>query len=208
MLTSLSVTDLLDEIASNSPAPGGGSVSALAASLGSALTSMVCRLTIGKKNYADVQIEIENVLKHSEELRTRFDAMIDEDTVAFNMVMAAYGSPKETEEQKAKRTTNIQEATKAATLVPLKLMGLCIEAIALVKIIVEKENQRSISDVGVATLMLQAGFEGAALNVKINLSSLNDANFVEQIKTKMEQYRISLETCTSDILACVNKHVA
>jgi methenyltetrahydrofolate cyclohydrolase len=207
MLTSLSVTELLDEIASNSPAPGGGSVSALAASLGSALTSMVCRLTIGKKNYADVQIEIENVLKHSEELRARFDAMIDEDTVAFNMVMAAYGSPKETEEQKAKRTTDIQEATKAATLIPLKLMGLCIEAMGLVKIAAEQGNQNSISDVGVAALILQAGCKGAALNVKTNLGSLSDADFIDQTKTSMEQHLGSLDTLFSEILAYVNKHL-
>jgi len=207
MLTSLSVTDLLDEIASNSPAPGGGSVSALAAALGSALTSMVCRLTIGKKNYADVQIEIENVLKRSEELRVQFHAMIDEDTAAFNKVMAAYGLPKGSEEQKVICTTAIQEAMKTATLVPLNLMGLCIEAIALVKIIVERGNQRSISDAGVATLMLQAGCEGAALNVKINLGTIRDASFVAQTKTKLEQYRTSLETVTSDIFARVKKQL-
>jgi methenyltetrahydrofolate cyclohydrolase len=207
MLTSLSVTDLLDEIASNSPAPGGGSVSALAASLGSALTSMVCRLTIGKKNYADVQIEIENVLKHSEELRTRFDAMIDEDTVAFNKVMAAYGLPRESEEQKVIRTAAIQEAMKTATLVPLKLMQLCIESLELVKIVVEKGNQNSLSDVGVAALVLHAGCEGAALNVKINLGSIRDTRFVAQTKTKLEHYRTSLETVTSDILASVNNHL-
>jgi formiminotetrahydrofolate cyclodeaminase len=90
MITSLSVTDFLNEIASNSPAPGGGSVSALAASLGTALTSMVCRLTMGKKKYADVQIEIEKVLKQSEELRVNFSAIIEEDTTAFNKVMTAY----------------------------------------------------------------------------------------------------------------------
>jgi methenyltetrahydrofolate cyclohydrolase len=208
MLTSLSVANFLDDIASNSPAPGGGSVSALAASLGAALTSMVSRLTIGKKKYADMQIEMEKVLKQSEELRAKFNAIIDEDTAAFNNVMTAYGLPKETENQKTKRTMEIQETTKAATLIPLKLMGLCIEAIELVKIIVEKGNQNSISDAGVAALMLHAGCEGAALNVKINLGSIDDANFVDQTKNKLEQQLTSLDTFTSDILACVNKHLA
>ena len=208
MLTSLSVTDFLNEIASNSPAPGGGSVSAHAASLGAALTSMVCRLTTGKKKYADVQIEIEKVLMQSEELRAKFSAIIDEDTLAFNQVMAAYGLPKETEEQKVKRAVEIQNAIKMATLVPLRLIGLCIEAMELVKIIVEKGNQNSISDAGVAALMLHAGCEGAALNVKINLGSLIDADFVAQTKTEVEHYRTSLETSTSDILASVNNHLA
>jgi len=207
MLTSLSVADFLQEIASNSPAPGGGSVSALAASLGAALTSMVCHLTIGKKKYADVQEEIEKTLKQSEELSVQFNAIIDEDTIAFNKVMVAYGLPKETEEQKTKRTAEIQIAIKMATLIPLKLMELCIEALELVKILIIKGNQSSLSDTGVAALMLHAGCEGAALNVKINLGSLSDADFVSQTKTKVEHYRTSLETSSSDILASVNKQL-
>jgi methenyltetrahydrofolate cyclohydrolase len=208
MLTSLSVTDFLDELASGSPAPGGGSVSALAASLGSALTSMVCRLTVGKKKYTGVQEEMEEVLKRSEELRAQFNAIIDKDTAAFNKVMAAYGLPKDTEEQKVKRTAEIQEATKTATLVPLRLMELCLNALELVKIIVEKGNQNSLSDAGVAALVLHAGGEGAALNIKINLGSLSDTDFVGQTKTKVGHYRASLETLTSDILANVNKYLA
>jgi len=206
MLTSLSVTNFLDEIASISPAPGGGSVSALAASLGAALTSMVCRLIIGKRKYADVQLEMEKVLKQSEELRAKFSAIIDEDTEAFNKVMAAYGLPKDTEEQKMKRTAEIQKAMKTATLVPLRLMELCLEAVKLVKVVVEQGNQNSISDAGVAALMLQAGCEGAALNVKINLDSLADAHFVDQTKTKLQQYRTSLNNFTADILARGNKY--
>jgi formiminotetrahydrofolate cyclodeaminase len=208
MLTSLSVTDFLDELASNSPAPGGGSVSALAASLGAALTSMVCRLTIGKKKYADIQAEIEKVLKQVEELRAQFKAIIDEDTAAYNKVMSAYGLLKDTEEQKSKRTAEIQEAMKTATLVPLKLIELCGEAIKLVKIIVEQGNQNSLSDAGVAALMLHAGCEGAALNVKINLGSISSAGFVVQTKTKVEHYRTSLDTDIAYILECVNKPFA
>jgi formiminotetrahydrofolate cyclodeaminase len=208
MLSSLSVTDFLNEIASNAPAPGGGSAAALAASLGTALTSMVCRLTLGKKKYADVQSEMKEALKQSEELRAKCNAIIDEDTFAFNNVMAAYGLQKETEEQKTKREAEIQEAMRTATLVPLKLMGLCIDAMRFVKIIVEKGNQNSISDAGVAALMLHAGCEGAALNVKINLASLSDAHFVDQTKTQLEQYHTSLNTLTSDIFAFMNKPLA
>jgi len=206
MLTSLPLSDFLNETASGSPAPGGGSVSALAASLGAALASMVCRLTIGKKKYADVQSEMENILMQSEALRSQFIALIDEDTSAFNKVMAAYGLPKETDEQKASRLTEIQAAMKSATFVPLNLMGLCIESLKLVKILVDKGNQNSISDAGVAALMLQAGCEGAALNVNINLASLTDTDFIEQTKIKFEQYHASLKIITSDILDCVRKH--
>ena len=207
MLTSLTMTDFLNETASNSPAPGGGSVSALAASLGTALTSMVCRLTIGKKKYANVQSEMEEVLKRSEELRTKFTAIIDEDTAAFNKVMAAIGLPKETDEERVTRSTAIQETTKSATLVPLKLMELCEEAIGLVKIIVEKGNQNSLSDAGVAALMIRAGCEGAALNVKINLTSLNDIEFITITKSKVEQIRVTIDSITSDILERIDKHL-
>ena len=207
MLTSLSIIDFINETASDSPAPGGGSVSALAASLGAALTSMVCRLTIGKKKYADVQEEIENILKQSEEFRSNFNAIVDEDSEAFKKVMSAYGLPKENEEQRTRRSAEIQEAIKTATLVPLKLMGLCVESMKLVKIIVERGNPNSLSDAGVAALMLNAGYGGAALNVKINLGSLNDIDFVDQAKINVEQYRVILEPLTSDILARVNKHL-
>jgi len=180
MLTSKTVQQFLDETASHSPAPGGGSVSALAAALGAALTSMVCRLTTGKKKYTGVQREMEEVLKKSEDCRLRFSAMINEDTEAFNKVMAAFALPKDSDDQKSKRDTAIQEATKAATLVPLKLMELCEEALPLAKIVAERGNVNSISDAGVAALILKAGCEGAYLNVRINLASLTDKTFSTQ----------------------------
>jgi formiminotetrahydrofolate cyclodeaminase len=204
MLTSLSVNDFLDEIASPSPAPGGGSVSALAATLGAALTSMVCRLTLGKKKYVDVQSEMEKALKQSEELRAQFKAIIEEDTAAFNNVMSAYGLPKDTEEQKSKRTAEIQEAMKTATLVPLKLMELCDEAMKLVKIIAEQGNQNSLSDAGVAALMLHAGCEGAALNVLINFNGMQDKVFVEAKRATVNTIRKSVSDDFQLILYRIN----
>jgi formiminotetrahydrofolate cyclodeaminase len=193
MLASLSISNFLDETASNSPAPGGGSVSALAASLGAALASMVCRLTIGKNTNATVQIELESVLIKSEKLRAKFTALIDEDTNAFKKVIAAYRLPKETTEQKAQRVTAIQAAYKEATVVPLQLLELCAEAIALLKIVGEKGNKNSLSDAGVAVLMLGAACNGAAMDVRINLASITDLSFVEanKILTNSLQVRIS-----------------
>jgi formiminotetrahydrofolate cyclodeaminase len=203
MLTALTLTDFLNETASKSPAPGGGSVSALAASLGSALTSMVCRLTIGKKKYADVQGEMESCLRKSEELRAQCAALIDEDTAAFNAVMAAFGLPKEAEEEKRRRSEAIQKATTSATLVPIKVMELCAGALELVKVIAIKGNRNSLPDAGVAALMLRAACEGAALNVKANLSGLQDAAFVEQTEAKaqliLEKTAISLRWILDEI---------
>jgi formiminotetrahydrofolate cyclodeaminase len=205
MLTSLTITDFLNETASNSPAPGGGSVSALAASLGAALNSMVCRLTIGKKKYADVQTEMEELLRKSEELRVKLTNIIDEDTAAFNKVMAAFGLPKETEEEKKQRSAANQEATKAATLVPLKLMELCGDAIELTRTVAKNGNQNSLSDAGVAALMLQAGCEGAALNVKINLFSLSDTDFVIRTKSQVDQILTAIHNSSSEVIDRINK---
>jgi len=178
MATRKTLNAFLDELASSSPAPGGGSVAALSGALGSALIAMVCALTIGKKKYAEVEPELKKILVQAEELRRRFTALVDEDTMAFNKVMEAYGLPKETEPQKALRSAAITEATKEATLVPLEVMKHCIDALALAQEVASKGNVNSISDAGVSALMLHAACEGAALNVKINLNALSDPEFV------------------------------
>jgi formiminotetrahydrofolate cyclodeaminase len=120
MLAAKRVSEFIDEVAATSPAPGGGSVSALAAALGAALTSMVCHLTVGKKKYEDVQDEMIRALGQADELRAKLTDLIDQDTEAFNAVMRAFGMPKDTEEQKTRRSEAIQEATRQATLVPLR----------------------------------------------------------------------------------------
>src|SRR5437667_3161 len=133
MLTQKTITAFLDELASNAPAPGGGSAAALAGAIGAALTSMVCNLTVGKKKYAGVEPEIKRVLQTSEELRKRFTALIDKDTDDFNKVMDAYKLPKETGDQQALRAAAIQAATKEAALVPLEVMKHAIDGLALAK---------------------------------------------------------------------------
>jgi formiminotetrahydrofolate cyclodeaminase len=177
-LTEKTLTQFLDELASNSPAPGGGSVAALSGALGCALTSMVCNLTIGKKKYAPVESEMTSIMKQSETLRSICTHLIDRDTEAFNKVMEAFGLPKENDDQKALRNAAIQEATKEATLVPLELMKHIIDALALANIVAEKGNSNSVSDAGVSAIMLNAACESAALNVQINLNSITDMEFV------------------------------
>lgn len=178
MLTNLQITEFLNELASNSPAPGGGSVAALSGSLGAALTSMVCHLTIGKKKYAAVEQEMKNTLTKSEELRKIFTELVERDTEAFNKVMEAYALPKETEDQKALRNAAIQEATKEATLIPLRVMKHAVDGLALAKLVAEKGNVNSVSDAGVSGFMFYTAAEGAALNVQINLSGITDSEFV------------------------------
>ena len=178
MLTAKSMTEFLNELASNSPAPGGGSVAALSGALGSALTSMVSNLTIGKKKYAEVEEEMKRIRQHSERLREQFILLVDEDTEAFNKVMEAYGLPKDSDAQKALRSGAIQAATKEATLVPLEVMRHVIDALALTRVVAENGNGNSVSDAGVSALMLGAAAEGAALNVIVNLQGITDSEFV------------------------------
>jgi formiminotetrahydrofolate cyclodeaminase len=177
MLIHRSVSEFLDTTASSSPAPGGGSVSALAGALAAALTSMVCRLTIGKKKYAAVEADMQAALGTSEELQNHLRSLIDQDTAAFNGVMAAFGLPKETEDQKTARQRAINDATRQATLVPLELMRTLRRLLPLSALVAERGNANSISDAGVAALLAGAAARGAAMNVYVNLSGLPEDDF-------------------------------
>lgn len=187
MLATNSVQEFLNEVASNSPAPGGGSVSALAAALGTALTSMVCQLTIGKKKYDDVMEEMIKHLGESESFRAKLTDLIDQDTEAFNGVMKAFGMPKDTEQQKAARSAAIQQATRESTLVPLEVMRICERALVLARAAAEQGNVNSISDAGVASHLLHAACSGAALNIKINLATLQDERFVQETTEELNR---------------------
>ena len=202
-LAGSTVKDFLSELASNSPAPGGGSVAALSGALGAALSSMVCNLTIGKEKYADVQDEIKKVLKKSEVLRKKLTVLIDKDTEAFNDVMKAFKMPKETEEQKNKRSKAIQEGYKIAASVPLETARTCEEMLDVAMVVAKKGNQSSITDAAISAIMAKAGVEGAILNVKINLGSIKDEKFVKKVSSELNELQKITEIKTKDILKIV-----
>jgi len=199
MLTSRTVSEFIDDVSSNSPAPGGGSVSALCGALGTALTAMVCRLTIGKKNYEGVQDEMLMSLGRADDLRVKLTSLIDQDTEAFNLVMKAFTLPKATEDQKRSRSEAIQAATKQATLVPLEVMKLCEQAIGIAATVADEGNVNSVTDAGVAGLILKAGCEGAALNVQINLATLQDKTFVEETSTLISAVLTNVDAISNRI---------
>ncbi|MBI5216899.1 MAG: cyclodeaminase/cyclohydrolase family protein [Ignavibacteriae bacterium] len=208
MLTEKTLTTFLDELASNSPAPGGGSVAALAGALGSALTSMVCNLTIGKKKYADVEAELRTVLEQAEDLRATFTTLVDKDTETFNKVIEAYGLPKDTEGQKALRAAAIQETTKEAALVPLEVMKHVIDALALAHVVAEKGNVNSASDAGVSALLLHAACEAAALNVRINLNTISDHNFNGWKEEELLSLLKTSKAKSDEVMEVVRKKIA
>jgi formiminotetrahydrofolate cyclodeaminase len=173
------IAKFLDELASEQPTPGGGGAAAIMGAVGAALVSMVANLTIGKKNYEAFDAELKATNAAAEKVRAELTAAIDEDVVAFNGVMGAYGLPRGTDEEKAARAAAIQAALKQATDAPLRAVKACHEVIKLSAVVAEKGNVNVISDAGVAVLAANAGLRSAALNVYINAKSIKDRDFAE-----------------------------
>jgi len=206
-LVSMKLDSFLSELASSSPAPGGGSVAALSGAIGSALSSMVCNLTIGKEKYIKVQDEIKKVLNKSEQLRKKLTKLIDKDTQAFNDVIKAFKMPKETEKQIEFRKKAIQEGYKTAAGVPLETAKLCEEILDLAKVIAEKGNQNSITDAAISAIMAKSGVDAAILNVKINLNSIKDEKYVKNINIQLNELQKNTSKKTEDILKIVNNKI-
>ena len=185
-LTEYKVTDFLDALASNAPAPGGGSVAALSGALGAALLSMVCNLTLGKKRYADVQDDIAALVEKTEALRHHLTDLLEADVEVFTGVSAAYKMPRKPPEARAARSAAIQEALKAATQVPLDVAKACVEVIELCTQAAEQGNQGAVSDAGVAVLMAEAGLRSAALNVIINIHAIKDEAFSTRVQGELD----------------------
>ena len=203
-LASSTINSFLSELASSSPAPGGGSVAALSGALAAALDSMVCQLTLGKKKYEDMQDDISELSHQIKKLQKRLTELIDEDTNAFNDVMAAFKMPKETEEQKKKRSQAIQQGYKKAAEIPLETAQTAKKVLHLSIEIAKKGNKNSITDAGVAALLGYSAVYAAALNVEINLGSIKDKDFVEKMNKELETLRSESEkekTMVEDIVA-------
>ena len=198
-----SIQIFLDELASKSATPGGGSVSALMGAQSAALTSMVCNLTIGKPKYAEVETEMQALLQKSEALREKLTGLIKADVDVFNRLMAAYGLPKETDEEKSARSEVIQAVLKTATEVPLECARACSEAIELSRRAANKGNLGVISDAGVAVMAGYGGLKSAALNVYINTGSLKDRRFAEAKLAELETILTDVDVAVEDIYQMV-----
>lgn len=179
-LIDMTVAGFIDELASDSPAPGGGSVSALNGAIAAALTSMVGNLTIGKKKYADVEEEMREIVSRVSEIQKELLEAVDKDSDAFNVVFAAFKWPKETEEEKKARSAEIQRGTKIAADVPMRVAEKAAELMPLIEKVIMKGNQNSITDACCAMMACRYAVIGALLNVRINLGSIKDETFVKE----------------------------
>lgn len=184
-LCDMTVTDFVNTVSSDAPAPGGGSVAALAGSIGAALTAMVGNLTQGRKKYADYAEFAAQVEQKGNELKAQLLDVMDRDTDAFMLVSNAFSLPKSTDEEKATRSAAIQAGLKACTRTPMEMMELCAKAAQLAADFAENGfNNSSASDLGVAFLSLSAAIRGAWLNVLINISSIKDQAFADEYRAR------------------------
>ena len=201
-LVELDVLKFLDVVDSNSPAPGGGSVSALASSLGASLARMVAHLSFGKKNYEaladDVKAKFVANFDELLKIKNELNDLIDRDSEAYNTVMAAYKLPK------AARSAEIQKSLKYAIQTPYDIVVLSGKAISLLGEILANGNQNAITDIGVGTMLLMVGLEGGILNVKVNLSSIKDAEYVEKITKEIYDIKATAEKEKERIMGIVN----
>ncbi len=204
-LVSKTVSDFTDELSSDSPAPGGGSVSALMGALGAALVSMVAALTHGKKGMEDLRREMEELGTQAQQLKDRLTSLVDEDTAAFNGVMAAFRMKKRTDEEKKSRHEAIQTATKKATQIPMEVCRLSFEAMALSRSAVSKRHPNSVSDAAVAAEAALAGLRGARLNVLINLDGIDDQKFCKEMKKSSDGLMKKGEELHGEISVAVAK---
>ena len=207
MLIDKKIQNFLDELASNSPTPGGGSVAALAGALGAALISMVGNLTIGKKKYEDVEEDIKKIISSSEKLRYELSQLIEDDVTAFNNFMATYKMPKETEDEKKIRAEKIQESLIEAAKVPLIVAYKCLDILSLSKEVAEKGNINVVSDAGVAVLMAEAALESAILNVKINLRMIKDEKVRAELSSSIKEILLKEKGQKEKVLEIVDSKI-
>lgn len=188
-LADMQVTQFCDVLASDAPAPGGGSTAALEGALGAALTAMVCGLTtVGKsrEKYAEYQEFVLASQKKALDLKARFMDVMDRDTEAFNVVSAAFGMPKATDEEKAARSAAIQKGLEGCTRTPFEIMELASETLELTAELLGKTNDSAASDLGVSALSMRAAIQGAWLNVLINIGSLKNKELAEDYRKRGE----------------------
>jgi formiminotetrahydrofolate cyclodeaminase len=197
------IQQFLDELASKSATPGGGSAAAIMGAQGAALISMVCNLTIGKPKFAEVEADMQALLSDAEALREQLTDMIKADVDVFNRVMASYGLPKETDAEKTARSAAIQDVLKEATDVPLDCAKACAKVIALSQIAADKGNPNVISDAGAGLMAAYGGLKIAALNVYINAGSLKDRDFADAKLAELAAIMQDAETSTEMIYQAI-----
>jgi len=206
-LTSMTLSSFADETASESPAPGGGSISAYIGALGISLGTMVANLSAGKRGWEDKVEQLSSWAEKGQHYKDILLSLVDEDTNAFNKIMEAFGLPKGTDDEKKARKAAIQSATKHAIEIPFKVMETSFASMAIIKEMAEHGNPNSVSDAGVGALCARSAVMGAFLNVKINASGLDDKEYVKDILDKASSIEQKTKAMEDEILKIVESKI-
>jgi methenyltetrahydrofolate cyclohydrolase len=190
----------LDDAASGKPAPGGGSVSACAGALGAALVGMVCNLTRGREKFAAAEDEILDLVARSEAARGKLEMLLQDDTTAYNGVIAAYRMAKETPEEAAARKAAIQAGLIVAADVPLQICRAALEVCRLARVAAVIGNPQAVTDAGIGAVLGEAAVVGAALNVRINLGSIEDAAYVAAAASEIDALQAEAAALRAEVL--------
>jgi formiminotetrahydrofolate cyclodeaminase len=204
LLTNQKITDFLQKTASGTAVPGGGSVSALSAALGAGLTEMVANLTVGKKGYETVESEMKDIAATMQNLRNKLVTEVDKDSNAYKDVLAAFKLPKATEKEQEQRKQAIQDAMKNAARVPLGVAYDALQVMDLAEKVIRNGNRNAASDGAVGTMMARTAVLGALFNVKINLSSIKDEAFVEEMMREVKKIESRVHEREAEILSYVD----
>ena len=203
-LISMSLADFADETASESPAPGGGSISAYVGALGASLAAMVANLSSHKKGWDDCWKEFSSWAERGQHYKNELVRLVDQDTLAFNQIMAAFALPKTTDEEKTARTEAIQQATKLAIEVPFKVMKAAYQSMEVIKAMAETGNPNSVTDAGVAALCARTAVLGAFMNVRVNASGYHDKTYLQEILNEGEALQQMAIDRENEIIEIVN----
>ena len=203
MLPELTLTELLEQTAAGTPVPGGGSLSALAAAMGAALTQMVAGLTIGRPQYADADPAMQALNAKAQRLRKDLLAAMDQDAGAYTAVMAARKRPQATAPEKARRNEAIQQAICEAARVPLSMAEMALKVMALAHTAIRQGNPNTLSDGAVGALLARAALQGGIYNVRINLQSIQDEDF----RTRMLEKAAGLESRAAELDAAIRADI-
>jgi formiminotetrahydrofolate cyclodeaminase len=200
-------TTFLNELAKGTAVPGGGSAASYAGAMAAGLVVMVTRLTQGKKKYADVEDRMVEIERVAEEYRAILTRSVQEDSEAFTAVMAAYQMPKETESQVATRKQAVQAATLQAIKVPYEVAQTCVKVLELAGEVAKTGNANAITDAGTGAVLANAAFNGAVMNVQINLTSLEDKEKVEYYSAEVEKYKWQVAFFMEDVRKVVKEKI-
>lgn len=202
-----SLREVIEASASKSPTPGGGSVSAIIACFGLAMTAMVCNLTLGKEKYKDAESKVEEILCETNILMQRMEELVEADMSVFSNLMAAYRLPGSTAEEKAVREATVQKALRDATGVPMEIARTCLKALQLTDQLSPIGSKMAVSDAGVAALLAEAALNSALMNIEINIPMIKNQTYIKEVIAEKEKMAAEAGRVKEKILAVVRERM-